>query len=524
MIPRIAAILSLTASGLLAAPSTTDSKRSFDEDPFPDKTVAVIPSQESPWSFSIQPYGWLPSLAGDVGIGRLPTSHIDYSAKDLLSNLRWGAFLKAEARYGRWGLLGDGFFVDIQADGELDGNLYRSAEVGVQQGLAQLALAYRVFEDRRGFVDLYVGARYNYLGLSVSADQDPGGIQRIGDDTAARITDRLTVAAKDRVDREAGLVAATARASVSAARESAASRLDTVQREIQAAIRRGQNVDIDRLQTLQTQLTEQLDQGIASDVARFDDVRRNVDEAVRRDATVRVVERWAEVPREVRRLTERRALERVFEPVRREFRDLVKARVRQQVATARTEVARSLADQAVALGQQRVDAAEKLLERTLKQAGRQERKAARQLVDTSRRQLTAAQSRRSDVDRSIDPDKLEADVEKAEEELADAIAKKLEDELPEDTAGNRWWVDPIVGVRAQLNLTRWLYVATQCDVGGFGAGSDIAWNLNGTVGVNWSRSFFTELGYRYYYVDYSDSGVIYQVAESGIFLGAGIKF
>lgn len=113
----------------------------FDRDPFPGKAVAVIENPVSPWSFSIEPSGWLPSLAGDVGVRGLPASHIDYSPKELLQNLKWGAFLKAEARYGRWGLLGDGFFVDIEANGNLNGNLYRSAQVGVQQGLAQLALA-----------------------------------------------------------------------------------------------------------------------------------------------------------------------------------------------------------------------------------------------------------------------------------------------------------------------------------------------------------------------------------------------
>ncbi len=119
-------------------------------------------------------------------------------------------------------------------------------------------------------------------------------------------------------------------------------------------------------------------------------------------------------------------MDRVFGPVRQEFRGLVEAQVRQQVALVRQETALRLADQVVELSRQRVDAAENLLDRTLEQAARKERQAARQLVDSSRAQL------------------------------ADAIADKLEDELPTDVAGDRWWVDPIVGVRAQLNLTCWL--------------------------------------------------------------------
>ncbi len=523
MTARIAAILSLTASGLLAEPATTDSKRSFDEDPFPDKTIAMESSQASPWSFTIQPYGWLPALSGDIGVRGLPTSHIDYNARTLIKNLNWAVFLKAEARYGRWGLMADGFFVDLEANGDLDGSLYRSAEIGVEQGLAQLALAYRVIETPRGFIDLYAGARYNYLGLSLGAEQNSSGIQQIGDSSAQRISDRLSAETDRLVERDASLIATRVDSSVQAAREAAETQLSEVQKRIQVAMRKGEK-DIEKLTALQTQLTTQIQSRVDSGLIELNDVRASVDATVQRDVEVARLERWAEAPREVRRTLERPKLERVFEPVRREFRQLVEAKVRQQLATRRVEFEQNLADQVVALGEQRVRSAEKLLERARRQGSREVKQAARKLVNASRAQLDSARDQRSRAGRSIDTKALEKEVEDAKEELADAITDKLEDELPENGSGDRWWVDPFVGVRAQVNLTRWLYLATQCDVGGFGAGSDIAWNLNGAIGVNWSRSFFTEVGYRYYYVDYSDSGVIYQVAESGIFLGAGIQF
>ncbi len=523
MTARIAAVLSLAASGLLAAPATTDSKRSFDEDPFPEKSIVMESSRESPWSFTIQPYGWLPALAGDIGVRGLPTSHIDYNARTLIQNLNWAVFLKAEARYGRWGLMADGFFVDLEANGDLEGSLYRSAEIGVEQGLAQLALAYRVIETRHGFVDLYAGARYNYLGISLGADQNSSGIQQIGESSAQRISDRLSAETDRLVEQGASIIATRVDGSVQAARQAAEAQLSEVQRRIQVAVRRGEK-DIEKLTALQTQLTAQIQNQVDSGLIELDDVRTSVDATVQRDVKAARLERWAETPREVRRALERRKLERVFAPVRREFRQLVDAKIRQQLATRRVEFEQNLADQVVALGEQRLNSAEKLLERARKQGSREAKQAARKLVNASKAQLDSARDQRNRAGRSVDTKALEKEVEDAKEDLADAITEKLEDELPESGSGDRWWVDPFVGVRAQVNLTRWLYLATQCDVGGFGAGSDIAWNLNGTIGVNWSRSFFTEIGYRYYYVDYSDSGVVYQVAESGIFLGAGIKF
>jgi len=79
-------------------------------------------------------------------------------------------------------------------------------------------------------------------------------------------------------------------------------------------------------------------------------------------------------------------------------------------------------------------------------------------------------------------------------------------------------------VRGQVNLTRWLFLAVKCDVGGFYAGSRIAWNLNGSIGVNFTRNIFAELGYRYYYLDYDNAGLLYKTAEKGIFSGIGVKF
>jgi len=79
-------------------------------------------------------------------------------------------------------------------------------------------------------------------------------------------------------------------------------------------------------------------------------------------------------------------------------------------------------------------------------------------------------------------------------------------------------------MRAQINITRWLFLAIQGDVGGFGAGSDIAWNAQGSLGVNITRNLFAEVGWRYFYMDYSNGGALYRAAEYGPYSGIGVKF
>ena len=50
------------------------------------------------WSFTLAPYGWLPGLSGNVGIGDLPLTPIGYSAQKVLGSLDWAVFLRGEVR------------------------------------------------------------------------------------------------------------------------------------------------------------------------------------------------------------------------------------------------------------------------------------------------------------------------------------------------------------------------------------------------------------------------------------------
>ena len=97
---------------------------------------------------------------------------------------------KGEVRKGRWGILGDGFFAQLSADGDTPGPLYNNANIKLQQGMAELALAYRVIDDRRGFPDVYAGARYNYLGIDIGTSIDDAGVQDVGNSLAGNIASR----------------------------------------------------------------------------------------------------------------------------------------------------------------------------------------------------------------------------------------------------------------------------------------------------------------------------------------------
>ena len=187
--------LSLTPKGVRSSPlsETSHVTRSFDQKtPF-----ELVPGKDpNAWGFVLEPYGWAMGLDGDVDVRRLPTMNVNVDAKKILQSLDWAIFARGEIRKGRWGLLGDGFYAELSGSGNLGGRLYESASLNVQQGLASLALAYRIIDDRRGFLDFYAGARYNYLGVSISATVDESGIEEIGNNLTQRIANQIGARAR----------------------------------------------------------------------------------------------------------------------------------------------------------------------------------------------------------------------------------------------------------------------------------------------------------------------------------------
>jgi hypothetical protein len=165
--------------------------------------IELVPGKDpNGWGFILEPYAWAMGLNGKVGVDGLPPIHVHVSDIKLLQHLDWGFFMRGEIRKGRWGILVDGFYAELSGSGNLHQVLYDSASLTVREGLASLALAYHVLDDRRGFLDFYAGARYNYLGASVSASTDQSGIQEIGDVVTQRIANQIDAQVQSAVDAE----------------------------------------------------------------------------------------------------------------------------------------------------------------------------------------------------------------------------------------------------------------------------------------------------------------------------------
>jgi hypothetical protein len=374
----------------------------------------VVPGKDpNGWSFILEPYLWGLGVDGTVGVKRFDT-HVDYNPLTVVKHLDWGIMAEAEVRKGKWGILGDGFFAQLSATGDPPGPLYNNANIKLQQGMVELALAYRIIDDRRGFLDIYAGARYNYFGIDIDASVDDAGIQDVSDDAAQRIFGAVGARVQGAVDAEVQKLASFGD--------------EEAILEDDARNRIALGVESD----LQTRLRREL--------ASSDPLREAVSDA--------------DVIRIARGLSG-------------EYRAFLDAVLEERLAQARARLDPGEA-QAVANAQARVAQAEK--------------------------------------------------------KLSKALSKELENRLPTSKSGDQWWIDPIIGLRTQINFTRWLFLALQGDVGGFGAGSQIAWFASGSIGINFTRNIFLETGYRYFYMDHVENEVTYDAAQSGLFMGVGVKF
>jgi len=361
----------------------------------PSAPFELVPGKDpNGWAFVIEPYAWAMGVEGKTGVGGLPAMNVNVDAIKVLKHLDWAIFSKAEIRKGRWGILADGYYAALSGSGDLGSVLYKSGSLQMQQALASLSLAYRIIDDRRGFLDIYAGARYNYLGVQINTTVDSGGVDAFVEGMTSRL----------------------------------ANGIDTEVSKILAA-----NPGI-----------------LAADLARLT-----------KDAlTAKTLEKIANTPDPIREALKASELRNILNSNRAAFADYISAAAAVRVAAAKGQ-------------------------------------------DTTALQATANSAKHT---------------------LDSQLSKDIQHALPTHGAGSQWWVDPIVGLRGQLNITRWLFLAAQGDVGGFGAGSQITWNTQATVGVNFTRNIFAELGYRYMYVDYNKNNFLYQMNSFGLFSSIGVKF
>jgi hypothetical protein len=140
---------------------------------------AVLPAAagDGGWRFQLAPYVWLAGLKGNVAtLPGLPPADIEVDFyEDVLGNLNGALMLLGEARKGRFGVMADMAYTDIETENQTRGRFFSSVDSRSKNLMISALLFYRMIENKNSFLDVMAGGRYWAVDSSLTLK---GGILR----------------------------------------------------------------------------------------------------------------------------------------------------------------------------------------------------------------------------------------------------------------------------------------------------------------------------------------------------------
>jgi hypothetical protein len=80
------------------------------------------------------------------------------------------------------------------------------------------------------------------------------------------------------------------------------------------------------------------------------------------------------------------------------------------------------------------------------------------------------------------------------------------------------WTDPILGIRSIKQIGDGYFIDGLAEIGGFGVGSDLQWEIVARVGYHFTDRVSGVLGYRHLDLDFDDDGLVIDAEMTGPFL------
>ncbi|MFO1121222.1 MAG: hypothetical protein U1F47_02700 [Hyphomicrobiales bacterium] len=122
---------------------------------------ALPPAPETGWEFTVAPYLWLAGIKGDVAAFGGPPISIDATIPDVLSSLDIGLMGVGQARYGRFSLAADVFWVKLSDDGPMPRQLLANKyDLTITNTMLTGVAGYSLIHDEGMTLDIVAGARY----------------------------------------------------------------------------------------------------------------------------------------------------------------------------------------------------------------------------------------------------------------------------------------------------------------------------------------------------------------------------
>jgi len=125
------------------------------------------------------------------------------------------------------------------------------------------------------------------------------------------------------------------------------------------------------------------------------------------------------------------------------------------------------------------------------------------------------EARRAEVQRAVNA---------AKARIANQLALRLNKSLSQTLSKDDFWFDPYVGLRTRYNFNKTYYTGVRGEIGGFGVGADLMWEVEAVVGINLTRSIFTEIGYRALGGNFEENDFRFETVMHGPQITTGITF
>jgi hypothetical protein len=123
-----------------------------------------IPKVSDEWRFEVTPYLWGTGIRGTVNLNDSAAKSADMSSSNVLSDLKSGGMIAAEAHKGKWGIMGDLVSATLQNSGSVPvrtefGPATIGDKVTVQQTILTGAFSYTLANTKDAYVDALLGVR-----------------------------------------------------------------------------------------------------------------------------------------------------------------------------------------------------------------------------------------------------------------------------------------------------------------------------------------------------------------------------
>jgi hypothetical protein len=147
-----------------------------------------------------------------------------------------------------------------------------------------------------------------------------------------------------------------------------------------------------------------------------------------------------------------------------------------------------------------------------------------EIIDARKQELIEAIRERAEAATDELRQRAQQRIDTIKSDLTQNISQTLESKLDTGTSRVDDWWDPFIGLRGRLNLSRAWYLTGRGDIGGFGVGSQLAWQVEAALGYQITRNIFIEAGYRVLDMNYQGNGLTYDVMAHGAQLTIGVRF